>query len=286
MSSPLTVDPALIAKVTDYIKVYMANYDPSHDYSHIKRVVHLAQTIQAQVPNTNRDIVTLAALMHDVGDRKYLKPGEDASRMIYTALTSLGASEELAEKIQVICLGVSYSSEIKDLARDADRLDAIGAVGIGRVFTFGGAKGRDLGNSIDHFEEKLLKLETMMKTDVGREMARERTERLRLMQEWWQQETEGVEAKKDTTEVLSRGLSDSSSDGSTGNMINPSIQRYGSSGYAPHEHLIISSIYSEFSSEVNAYNYASSMDTSNGQTTHPDAVAATASTSPAQHPHD
>ncbi|KAL6810426.1 hypothetical protein J3E69DRAFT_175290 [Trichoderma sp. SZMC 28015] len=208
MSSPLTVDPALIAKVTDYIKVYMAKYDPSHDYSHIKRVVHLAQTIQAQVPNTNRDIVTLAALMHDVGDRKYLKPGEDASRMIYTALTSLGASEELAEKIQVICLGVSYSSEIKDLARvrelieqhpelavvqDADRLDAIGAVGIGRVFAFGGAKGRGLENSIDHFEEKLLKLETMMKTDVGRKMARERTERLRLMQEWWKQETEGVE---------------------------------------------------------------------------------------------
>lgn len=208
MGSPLTVDPALIAKVTDYIKVYMANYDPSHDYNHIKRVVHLAQTIQAQVPNTNRDIVTLAALMHDVGDRKYLKPGEDASHMIYTALTSLGASQELAEKIQVICLGVSYSSEIKDLARvrdlieqhpelavvqDADRLDAIGAVGIGRVFAFGGAKGRGLGDSIDHFEEKLLKLETMMKTDVGREMARERTERLRLMQEWWQQETEGVE---------------------------------------------------------------------------------------------
>ncbi|UKZ80325.1 hypothetical protein TrVFT333_008083 [Trichoderma virens FT-333] len=208
MSSPITVDPALIAKVTDYIKVYMANYDPSHDYSHIKRVVHLAQTIQAQVPNTNRDIVTLAALMHDVGDRKYLKPGEDASRMIFTALTSLGAEEDLAEKIQTICLGVSYSSEIKDLARvqnlikqhpelavvqDADRLDAIGAVGIGRAFTFGGAKGRGLGDSIGHFEEKLLKLETMMKTDVGREMARERTERMRLMQEWWRQETEGVE---------------------------------------------------------------------------------------------
>jgi uncharacterized protein len=208
MSFPITVDPALIAKVTDYIKVYMANYDPSHDYSHIKRVVHLAQTIQAQVPNTNRDIVTLAALMHDVGDRKYLKPGEDASRMIFTALTSLGAEEDLAEKIQTICLGVSYSSEIKDLARvqnlikqhpelavvqDADRLDAIGAVGIGRAFTFGGAKGRGLGDSIGHFEEKLLKLETMMKTDVGREMARERTERMRLMQEWWRQETEGVE---------------------------------------------------------------------------------------------
>ncbi|KAL7792145.1 hypothetical protein V8C37DRAFT_402560 [Trichoderma ceciliae] len=208
MSSPLTVDPGLIAKVTDYIKVYMANYDPSHDYSHIKRVVHLAQTIQAQVPNTNRDIVTLAALLHDVGDRKYLKPGEDASRLIFTVLTSLGACEALAEEIQIICLGVSYSGEIKDLARvqalikehpelavvqDADRLDAIGAVGIGRAFTFGGARGRALQDSIAHFEEKLLKLETMMKTDVGREMARERTERMRLMMEWFQQETEGVE---------------------------------------------------------------------------------------------
>jgi uncharacterized protein len=206
--SSLTVDPALVARVTDYIKVYMSNYDPSHDYSHIKRVVHLAQTIQTHVPNTNRDIVTLAALLHDVGDRKYLKPGEDATRMIFTVLTSLGASEVLAEKIQTICLGVSYSSEIKDLAhvqtlirehpelavvQDADRLDAIGAVGIGRVFTFGGAKGRGLDDSIDHFEEKLLKLESMMKTDYGRELARERTERLRLMKEWFEQETEGVE---------------------------------------------------------------------------------------------
>lgn len=206
--SSLTVDSALIAKVTDYIKVYMSNYDPSHDYSHIKRVLHLAQTIQAHVPNTNRDIVTLAALLHDVGDRKYLKPGEDATRMIFTTLTSLGASEALAEKIQTICLGVSYSSEIKDLGRvqaliqehpelavvqDADRLDAIGAVGIGRVFAFGGAKGRALDDSLFHFEEKLLKLESMMKTDYGRELARERTERMRLMKEWFEQETEGVE---------------------------------------------------------------------------------------------
>ncbi|PTB79010.1 hypothetical protein M440DRAFT_1398275 [Trichoderma longibrachiatum ATCC 18648] len=207
MSSHLTVDPALVAKVTDYIKVYMSNYDPSHDYSHIQRVVHLAQTIQPSVPHTNRDIVTLAALLHDVGDRKYLKPGEDGLRMVHATLRSLGASEELAEKIQAICLGVSYTSEVKDPARvrelirehpelavvqDADRLDAIGAVGIGRAFTFGGAKGRALGDSIGHFDVKLVKLEGMMKTDVGREMARERTERMRLMQEWWRQETEGI----------------------------------------------------------------------------------------------
>ncbi|KAL6880828.1 hypothetical protein J3F83DRAFT_719979 [Trichoderma novae-zelandiae] len=128
--------------------------------------------------------------------------------MVHATLLSLGASEELADRIQTICLGVSYTGEMKDPARvrdlieehpelavvqDADRLDAIGAVGIGRAFTFGGAKGRALGDSIAHFDEKLLRLEGYMKTDVGREMARERTERMRLMQEWWRQETEGLE---------------------------------------------------------------------------------------------
>lgn len=183
-----------MSKVIDYVKAYMANYDGSHDFHHIQRVVRLAQHIQSHTENTSRDIVTLAALLHDVGDRKYLKPGEDASTLISSVLISLGASEALATKIQTICLGVSYTSEVKDPAKvtaligehpelaavqDADRLDAIGAVGIGRCFAFGGAKGRTLGDAMEHFDVKLLKLESMMKTDEGRRLAVERTERLR-----------------------------------------------------------------------------------------------------------
>ncbi|OAA77182.1 HD domain protein [Akanthomyces lecanii RCEF 1005] len=198
------VDEALIARVTDYVKEYMSHYDSSHDFNHITRVLRLAQHIQARTPNTSQAVVTLAALLHDVGDKKYLQPGEDASRLIHATLRSLGAGDALAEKVQAICLGVSYSSEVKDPGRvvalieehpelavvqDADRLDAIGAVGIGRTFAFGAAKGRDLEDTIRHFEEKLLKLEGMMKTETGRALARERSERIRLMLEWWLLET-------------------------------------------------------------------------------------------------
>ncbi|KAI9167686.1 hypothetical protein HJFPF1_03820 [Paramyrothecium foliicola] len=206
-SAECNVDGSIIAKVKDYVKAYMANYDPSHDYNHIRRVVHLAHRIQAQTPGTARDIVTLSALLHDVGDKKYLKPGEDSSRLIFDVLRSVGASETLAEKVQTICLGVSYSSEIKDPSRvteliqvhpelavvqDADRLDAIGVVGIGRTFAFGAAKNRTLENTIEHVDEKLLRLESMMKTETGRQLAKDRTDRLRLMREWWFLETDGI----------------------------------------------------------------------------------------------
>lgn len=205
MASEPTIDEALVTKVTAYVESYMSNYDPSHDFNHIQRVLRLSKHIQSTVPHTSLGIVTLSALLHDVGDKKYLKPGEDSSRLVFDVLRSFGASEALAEKVQAICLGVSYSSEVKDPARvvklieeypelavvqDADRLDAIGAVGVGRAFAFGGAKNRDMGQTIEHFEEKLVRLEGMMKTEEGRRLARERTERIVLMQKWWREETE------------------------------------------------------------------------------------------------
>ncbi|KAG5984406.1 hypothetical protein E4U55_004979 [Claviceps digitariae] len=201
----LTVDDALLAHVTDYVKTFMANYDPSHDFAHIQRVLRLAQHIQAKTPNTALPIVQLAALLHDVGDKKYLQPGQDPSRLVHEVLLSLGASEPLAQKVQTICSGVSYSSEMQDpqkvtrlieqhpelaVVQDADRLDAIGAVGIGRAFAFGGAKGRDMGQTMEHFEEKLVRLAGMMKTVEGRRLAVERTERIERMMEWWRLETE------------------------------------------------------------------------------------------------
>ena len=73
--------------------------------------------------------------------------------------------------------------------QDADRLDAIGAVGIGRMFTYGGARTeRSMGGTVAHLDEKLVRLEGMMKTAVGREVARERGERLRVFRGWWVEE--------------------------------------------------------------------------------------------------
>lgn len=224
MATPsFTVDEALLTNTTRYVESYMANYDPSHDFKHIQRVLGLAQRIQARTPNTALPIVQLAALLHDVGDSKYLQPGQDASRLVHDVLRSLGASEPLADKVQAICLGVSYSSEVKDPAgvarlieqhpelavvQDADRLDAIGAVGIGRAFAFGGARNRDMEQTMEHFEEKLVRLGGMMKTDEGTRLAGERTERIKSMMEWWRLETGGGEVGRvelgETDEMLAQ----------------------------------------------------------------------------------
>ncbi|KAI8960960.1 hypothetical protein F5Y11DRAFT_245468 [Daldinia sp. FL1419] len=203
-----SVEKGLVSSVTEYVRSYMANYDGSHDFNHIERVVGLAKYLHEHSAGTaTRDsqVVILSALLHDVGDKKYLKPGEDASTLVYELLLSKGAAEKLAKRVQIICLGVSYSSEIKDPARvqdliksypelavvqDADRLDAMGAIGIGRVFTFTGAQTKEsMANSIQHFHDKLLKLESMMKTDIGRGIARAKTKKMREFLIWWDQET-------------------------------------------------------------------------------------------------
>jgi uncharacterized protein len=183
----------------------MGRYDGSRDFSHVLRVLGLALTIAASSTGTyDLHIVTLSALLHDVSDKKYLQPGDDAKTMVQNIILFFGADENLASKVQMICSGDSYSSEINDPSRaqklitehpelaavqDADRLDAIGAVGIGRAFTFGGANcGRAMDNTIKVFTDKLEKLEGMTKTSKGREMARERTERLKIFKGWWEDE--------------------------------------------------------------------------------------------------
>jgi uncharacterized protein len=230
---PQSADPnsLLVGKATAYVQQYMSHYDGSHDYAHIKRVLALAWQIASSSPGTTYDplTITLSALLHDVGDKKYLKPGEDSTTLVQNVLLSFDAPEELARKVQTIASAVSYSSEIKDPGRvrdlvveypelavvqDADRLDALGAVGIGRAFTYGGAaggkgRGRGMGETIEHFTEKLERLEGMMKTEVGRGMARERTERLRVFRGWWEEEqgwADGQQAVAGVAQTVSGGL--------------------------------------------------------------------------------
>jgi uncharacterized protein len=120
MDAPASSNADLVARVTEYVREYMSHYDGSHDFNHIQRVLHLAHHIyksEALISPKplDYDLVTLSALLHDVGDAKYLKEGEDSKTMVRDLLLQLGASRELAEKVQAVCLGVSYSSEIKDL---------------------------------------------------------------------------------------------------------------------------------------------------------------------------
>jgi uncharacterized protein len=218
----------LINKASKYVEKYMNLFDGSHDFSHIRRVLGTSHQIYSQITkastgnsakNGNQpldlEVITLCALFHDVGDRKYLKEGENQKTLVQDLLLSFGADIEFAMKVQTICLAVSYSEEKKDpayvqdliakypelaIVQDADRLDAIGAVGIGRVFTYGGAKTtRGMEGSIEMTEIKLFELERMMKTGPGREIARDRTEKLRIFRGWWDEE---VEAGKLGSKVL------------------------------------------------------------------------------------
>jgi len=221
-SHPATYDSlsdqeiSVVNKIYTFTEGYFKNprFDASHDFNHVKRVVANALAILEQEeelrkhklqPALNPLSVILGALLHDVEDKKYMTAEENSSPT-KRAVIDAGLSEEYAEHIQQLVEGVSYSSEVKDprrvidlieaipelaIVQDADRLDAIGAVGIGRCFTFTGAKGaKSLQEAIGHFEDKLLKLEAMMKTEAGRSMAEERSARIREFMSWWQDEVE------------------------------------------------------------------------------------------------
>ncbi|KIW80256.1 hypothetical protein Z517_06871 [Fonsecaea pedrosoi CBS 271.37] len=205
-----------VRKIYAFTETYFRNprFDASHDFRHVRRVLSNALTIlekeeeerkQKALPALNPLSVILGALLHDVEDKKYVDVTTDQQKMtLQKAVIDAGMPHSYAEHIQLLVEGVSYSSEIKNpqnvknvidiipelaIVQDADRLDAIGAIGIARCFTFGGAKGaRSLQDSIQHFEDKLLKLEGMMKTETGKAMAKERSDRIREFMEWWKDE--------------------------------------------------------------------------------------------------
>lgn len=153
----------LFKSINEFVHAYMSQpgHDNSHDYHHILRVVSNANRIlQAELkanPSASYDTTALflAALLHDVGDRKYAKPGEDVENQISAILRERGAGDELALKVQTMVKHVSYTHEVRNpegviatlqrypelaIVQDADRLDAIGAVGVARCFSFGAAK--------------------------------------------------------------------------------------------------------------------------------------------------
>ena len=210
----------------------MSKYDASHDFKHVLRVLHLSLHIanteqDAQGRTYDLSVIKLATLLHDVGDRKYAEP-DDPQDPVYRFLNANGAEETLARKVQEIVDHVSFSKEKKNpqavqevltchpelaVVQDADRLDALGAIGIARCFTFSASQAaRNLDTStplaspeksgsvlhsqscmddaIAHFGAKLLHLESMMKTETGRKLARQRTERLTMFRDWFLEEQE------------------------------------------------------------------------------------------------
>jgi len=157
------------------------NDHTGHDVAHLERVRRLSDVLCDGL-TVNRLVVTLAALLHDVEDHKL---GREAG-LVMRHLDSLDVPHELRQHVLHVIAETSYSkgavpsSLEAAIIQDADRLDAIGAIGIARTFQFAGARGNrlhaedDPTSAVAHFEEKLLRLADQMHTERARRIARER----------------------------------------------------------------------------------------------------------------
>lgn len=169
----------IIEELQDYIKIAFRNADKSHDYQHSIRVYQNAMLILEEFCDANKEIVVIAALLHDVVDEKLFN-NEELLDGWFKKHPSIYESS-----IRKVISEISYSkakapTTIESMiVQDADRLDAIGAIGIARVFTYGGAIGRPIYSktekcSIDHFYEKLFNIKSLMNTKTGYRIAAER----------------------------------------------------------------------------------------------------------------
>ena len=201
-----------------YAKRVLGSDTSGHDWSHIERVVNTTKTI-AKAEGADLFICEAAALLHDVIDDKIIQDPADALKELKKFLTSIEVTPVQIEAIVSIITRMSFKNhqEKQDLSlegkvvQDADRLDAIGAIGIARVMCYSGSTGRPIHNpemkprenmtpeeyrngestAIMHFYEKLLKLKDLMNTKYGNELAKGRHEFLELYLEQFYAEWDG-----------------------------------------------------------------------------------------------
>ena len=204
----------IIEKIKEDIKVLFENEASGHDYEHSIRVYNNSLLINKMVKG-NEFIISLATLLHDVDDSKVFKTSNfENARLI---MDKYSVDRMIIEQVIEVISTVSFKGGNNDIPKtfegevvqDADRLDAIGAIGIARAFTYGGYHKRKMydpnipprdkmtieeyrsnnGTTINHFYEKLIKLESSMNTTDGRKIASERTKFLkeyleRFIDEW------------------------------------------------------------------------------------------------------
>lgn len=210
----------IIDKTISFVKQTLATAEAGHDWFHIERVYKTAQHIN-QFEKADELIVALAALLHDIADSKFNHGDEEIGpRTAGEFLEKIGVDLKVVSEVKLIIknlsfkssLGeVTYSSRELNVVQDADRLDAIGAIGIARAFTYGGFKNRVMFDpqippnlnmskeeyknttapTINHFYEKLLLLKDLMTTATGKALAEKRHEFMLAYLEQFYAEWEG-----------------------------------------------------------------------------------------------
>ena len=188
----------IIEEAKAYAQVLFERNSGGHDAAHTLRVYANAMRIALSEPGCDREIVALAALLHDADDHKLFRTEHNANARAF--LEAHGVEKERTERIVAAVNSVSFSqnrgrrpgSLEGRIVQDADRLDAIGAVGIARAFAYGGEHGRDMKDSIRHFYDKLLLLKGEMNTELGQRMAEERHAYMEAFLKEYAKETEGT----------------------------------------------------------------------------------------------
>ena len=194
----------IIQHTVEYVKQTLERAEGGHDWFHTERVWNMARYIQSREGEGDLLVIELAALLHDISDPKFNDGDEDlGSQLAYNFLTTNNLDRERTEHIQSIIKYMSYKGGFPQdridtvefrIVQDADRLDAIGAIGIARAFNYGGFKNRPIHDpsiplreyanssdyrksgapTINHFYEKLLKLKNLMNTGTGIALAEQR----------------------------------------------------------------------------------------------------------------
>ncbi len=189
--------------LTAKVKALQTGEATGHDWFHTQRVLAMSREIAKQ-ENCNMVIVQAAALLHDVADHKFGYTKESRGTLLRQLMTEAGFLAEFQDAVIEVVESISFSEGVpcreslrkeSNVVKDADRLDALGAIGIARTFAYGGKMGRpiydpdDPTNSLQHFDDKLLRLAEDMRTDTGKALAKQRHEFLlqfkeQFLREW------------------------------------------------------------------------------------------------------
>ncbi|MBC5835149.1 HD domain-containing protein [Flavobacterium sp. F372] len=194
---------SVIENTINFVKKKLENAESGHNWFHMERVYNNALLI-AKEESCDLEVVQLAALLHDIADSKFHDGDETVGpKVARDFLTSENVSETTINHVVAIIENISFkggnfekkfTSKELEIVQDADRLDAIGAVGIARTFNYGGYKNREIYNpeiepnlkmskeeyknstapTINHFYEKLLLLKDKMNTESGKKIAQQR----------------------------------------------------------------------------------------------------------------
>lgn len=193
----------IVAQTKCFVKKELEQAESGHDWFHVERVWKMAKNI-AEKEEVDALVVELAALLHDIADSKFNGGDEEMGpRKAFLFLKSINIDDNVAYHVSNIIKYMSFKSQFGEIAfssmemkvvQDADRLDAMGAIGIARTFNYGGFKNRAIYNpdikpnlnqskdeyknstapTINHFYEKLLLLKDKMNTETGKRIAEER----------------------------------------------------------------------------------------------------------------